>query len=550
MRKARKPTSPTQNTSPRRLRSSTKTAANSTPPEAFQKSSQTSQELIDRPRKTQKRKYAAEDEHSQERLRKDLPSASLFTAASQDLVDVWQTRGKNRSYDSEDSHSNKRRRGFVPESQLSEENLKKLERDLKKPEKRTPDEMDPGVTVSNRVLKRLPSQQASVSDLTQETASLSSKKPSVSNSVYRFLILDQAHIYIRPEPPPIEIQAQMDVIFKREIPEKRRKEISDIAKNISQKFIYKLRGAHREDDLVELVYLALLMMQKDEGTFEISRKAGIVLSLTSIYTSLRAHLDLDWNPSLKPDIQQGLFNLETLGQPKTEANDVVDSPNKRQQKGQFFPFPDASRSTMPPPAAPSKPIQDAVKTPRPDFTIGLCHSTISNALIERGLSEPMADDFLKELQREWNLCSDPTQNYLNVRFPILVIEGKSYATGTTVFEAQNQAAVSGSCMINLEQQLTDLFEGVFSNLKGRKTHLAFSICTEGPQIEFWVHYALLNSNVRRHYMNIFRTCYGSLQGGLEDFLVDVDLLMRWIKDEFLKEVADQLYQLANHAARG
>ncbi len=205
---------------------------------------------------------------------------------------------------------------------------------------------------------------------------------------------------------------------------------------------------------------------------------------------------------------------------------------------------------MPPPAAPSQSKLDAVKTPRPDFTIGLHHSTISNALIKRGLSKFKADDFLKVLQRERKLCSDPTQNFLNVRFPLLVIEGKAYATGKTVFEAQNQAAVSGGCMVNLRQQLNDLFGGVFSNLRGKKTPLAFSICTEGPQIEFWVHYALLEDNVRSHYMNIFRTCYGSLQGGLEDFLMDLERLMRWTKDDFLEEVADQLCKLAKHAARG
>lgn len=143
---------------------------------------------------------------------------------------------------------------------------------------------------------------------------------------------------------------------------------------------------------------------------------------------------------------------------------------------------------MPPPAAPSQSKQDPVNTPRPDFTTGLRHSTISNALVMRGFSKIKADDFLEVLQREQKLCSDPTQNFLNVRFPILVIEGKAYATGKTVFEAQNQAAVSGCCMVNLQQQLTDLFEGVFSNPGGGKTPLAFSICTEGPHIEFWVHY--------------------------------------------------------------
>ncbi|KAL9128541.1 MAG: hypothetical protein Q9217_002806 [Psora testacea] len=530
MRKDRNSTSPPKTASPRHKRSSTTAAANSTPSEALQKPFETSQELIDRPRKAQKRKQAAEDEYSQKRLRKDPPSASGPAAASQDLVGVWQTREKKRLYDSEDKLSYKRRPGSVPESQLSEENLKKLERDLEKLERGTPNKMDPAVTVPDRVRKRTASRQASFSDLNQDTASLRSQKSSISNSFYRYHILDQARMYIRPEPPPKDIQAQINVIFEREIPEKRRREISGIAKETSQEFINNLRGAHREDDLVELVYEALRTMHKDE-TFDFPRKA-------------------DWDPSLKPDIQQEVWDLDALGQSYNKANDVVDRFNKRRQGERSFPSPDTSQSTMPPPAAPSQSKQDAVKTPRPDFTIGLRHSTISNALIKRGLSKFKADDFLKVLQRERKLCSDPTQNFLNVRFPILVIEGKAYATGKTVFEAQNQAAVSGGCMVNLRQQLTDLFQGVFSNLGGRKTHLAFSICTEGPQIEFWVHYAWSEDNVRSHYMNIFRTCYGSLQGGLEDFLIDVERLMKWTKDDFLEEVADQLYKLANHAARG
>ena len=123
----------------------------------------------------------------------------------------------------------------------------------------------------------------------------------------------------------------MDIIFEREIPEKRRREISGIAKKTSQQFINNLRGAHIEDDLVELVYKALRMMHKDE-TLDFPRKAGTVLPLTPMYTSLRANLDLDWDPSLKPDVQQEVWDLDALGQPNNEADDVVDRPNKRQQR--------------------------------------------------------------------------------------------------------------------------------------------------------------------------------------------------------------------------
>ena len=198
------------------------------------------------------------------------------------------------------------------------------------------------------------------------------------------------------------------------------------------------------------------------------------------------------------------------------------------------------------PTATSEFTEDTIKTPRPNFTIGLRHSVIANALMERGLSKFEAEEFLEFLQSERKLCLDPTQNFLDVRFPVLVIEGKAYATEETIFEAQNQAAVSGSCMVNLRQQLTDVSYRVFPNPEDRKTHLAFSICTEGPQIEFWVHYALSEDQVRSHYMNVFRICHGSLQGGLEDFLMDVERLMEWTKDEMLNEIADQLYTLANH----
>ncbi|KAL8942975.1 MAG: hypothetical protein Q9211_001176 [Gyalolechia sp. 1 TL-2023] len=548
MRKDSKPTSPPKSASPRQLRSSKTAPADSIPSQAFQKPFIISRESTNRPRRAKKRKSAAEDRYSRKRSRRDPPSPSVPAAASQDLVGVWKTRGKKRPYESEDKHSCKRRRGSVPESQLSEENLKKLGRDLEKLEKERPREMDPAI-VADRVRKRAPSRQASVSDLNQDTSSVRSQKSSVSNSFYRYHILDKARIYIRPEPPPLEIKAQMDAIFEREIPEEKRREISGIAKKTSQDFINNLRGAHREDDLVEIVYGAIRTMHKDE-TFDFPRKAGIVLPLILINTSMGANLDLDWDPGLKPHMQEEMWNWDALDQSNDDVDDMIDRPNKRQQGERFFPSPDTSQPAMPPPAAPGQPKQDNLKTPRPDFTIGLRHSTISNALIKLGLSKFKADDFLKGLQRQRKLCSDPTQNFLNIRFPILVIEGKSYATGKTVFEAQNQAAVSGGCMVNLRQQLTDLFQGVFPNLRGRQTNLAFSICTEGPQIEFWVHYALSEDGVRSHYMNIFRTCYGSLEGGLEEFLMDVERLMTWTEDEYLNEVAEQLYKLAKHAARG
>lgn len=259
---------------------------------------------------------------------------------------------------------------------------------------------------------------------------------------------------------------------------------------------------------------------------------------------------LDWNASLKPRLQEGFWNMDIFG-PVDEAGGIVNRLSKRRQTGPTYPSPNTSNSAMPPPSTPLQSGEDTgVKTPRPDFTVGFRNSTIVNALISRGLSQVKAEDLLMTLQINGRLYSDPTQNFLNVRFPVLVIEGKAYTTGKTVFEAQNQAAVAGSSMINLQQQFADLIRRGFpESPTSTETPLAFSICTEGPHVEFWVHYASEEDNVRHHHMNIFRTCYGSLQAGLEDLLLDLERLMGWLKEEYLKNAADRLYKLADRAAR-
>ena len=179
--KVRKPLSPPKNASPRRLRSAPTAAAESPLSETFQKPSKTFQELIDRPRKAQKRKTITEDEHSQKRLRKYLPSVSLTSAVSQDSVSIWHAREEARQHDPEDKDFYNRCQGSVPEPQLSEDNLKELERDLEYLERDSPYEMDPGIIALNRVRKRTPSQRTSVSDLNKDTASQRSQKSSVSN---------------------------------------------------------------------------------------------------------------------------------------------------------------------------------------------------------------------------------------------------------------------------------------------------------------------------------------------------------------------------------
>lgn len=180
-----KPSSPLKDTQPRQLRSSATAAT------ALQKSPTPSQELIARPStRAQKRKHESEDEHSQKRSRRDLPSAPRPAA------------------DSENERLDDRRRGSEPASQLTEENLKKLKRE-------TSNNMDSMITSSGRTRKRDLSWQASSSDLNPDMVSVPSQKSSASNSFYRYHILEGANIFIHPEPPSEKIRSQLDIIYKR-----------------------------------------------------------------------------------------------------------------------------------------------------------------------------------------------------------------------------------------------------------------------------------------------------------------------------------------------
>ena len=195
---------------------------------------------------------------------------------------------------------------------------------------------------------------------------------------------------------------------------------------------------------------------------------------------------------------------------------------------------------MPPPPPPPKQDISVLKTPRPDITIGFHHSVLVEILKARDLSELEASDFLKILEDEQVLCSNPTQPELGIRFPSMVVEGKSYSTGRTIFEAQNQAAVSGSCMTNLQHNLAELTERASPGSYHSKEPLAFSICTEGPYMELWVHYTTSVDGARMYHMKLLKICHASLPGTVREFFMAVDGVMSWATSDLLDDIAKQL----------
>ena len=207
---------------------------------------------------------------------------------------------------------------------------------------------------------------------------------------------------------------------------------------------------------------------------------------------------------------------------------------------------------MPPPLPP--PLQQgvlSVKTPRPDISIGLRTAVIVNALQSQGLTKIEATDFLEELQETQDpkrsepiLCSEPTQRRLGIRFPFLPVEGKAYATGNPIFDAQNQAAVSGACALKILHDLDDLAGRARPGSHSQGQAMVFSICTEGPIHELWAHYTTTEDGVRMYNMAILKTCNAVLHDELLRFLIAVDNVMSWAIGGFLNNITKQLGQVA------
>jgi hypothetical protein len=95
-------------------------------------------------------------------------------------------------------------------------------------------------------------------------------------------------------------------------------------------------------------------------------------------------------------------------------------------------------------------------------------------------------------------------------------------------------------MTKLQHELADLTKRASHRSYDSKAPLAFSISTEGPHIELWVHYTTSQKNVRMYNMNILKTCHASLPEGVTEFLIVVDSIMSWASVDFVNDIAEQL----------
>lgn len=200
-----------------------------------------------------------------------------------------------------------------------------------------------------------------------------------------------------------------------------------------------------------------------------------------------------------------------------------------------------------------------IKTPRPDLSIGILNTTLNSRLSTEKFNEVEVEQLLRYLQAKLKsrepgkqpepiLISVPALRASDLTFPFIVVEGKAYSTGKQMFEAENQAAVSGACGLKIQLCLDELVQQANrtattsddSPTPSAPPPLFFSVCTEGPIHALWAHYTLVENGVRKFKMTLLNSCNAVRLKDLEEFLVAFYNVCSWGTGGFLDSVVERL----------
>ncbi|MCJ1251877.1 hypothetical protein MMC30_009115 [Trapelia coarctata] len=470
----------------------------------------------------------------------------------------------------EDVRPSKQSRGLAPsEHKLLEENLQKdLEAEAN--EQNLPpskdqlseknlqllngEDMDPAAN-NAPALKRTSSRR---SIAPSEAGTERTQRSSNTTAVYRHKNLAAVEIHMHAEPPDY-IQAAVDRIITAEISKERRFELRVIAQELRDGCLKNVRAQAGEDDFIDPLHTAL--------------KA---LGLKNLCT----HEKADWRGELKPVVPpQSHFSSSFMsGVQQLNVDDVLAPPRKRQQQSAGEPYmsPESSMtnapthtpasdsqesSTMP---APPPPPGSSIKTPRPDISMGIQLAALISALSSQNLNKVKARTFLTWLQNEIvqhepdgplepMLIPVPAPRALDLAFPFAVVEGKAYSTGKQIFEAENQAAVSGACGLKIQLDLDNLVDrgatgsDALPTTSNTEPPLFFTICTQGPIHELWAYWTLVEDGVRMFGSTLLDSCNALLLKQGEDFVVGLNNIGLWGLGPFMKSVVERLGTVAGKA---
>jgi hypothetical protein len=141
---------------------------------------------------------------------------------------------------------------------------------------------------------------------------------------------------------------------------------------------------------------------------------------------------------------------------------------------------------------------------------------------------------------------------MGIRFPFLVVEAKGLSLNRSLVAAQNQAAVSGACMLAILQDLHDQADGYTtsapdSHLTSREIPmLCFSIVTAGPVHEMYVHFM----HDGAFHMHCFRSCRTTLRRDAREFVYYIFQILKWGTGTYKNGIKEKLDLVPRRAGFG
>ncbi|KAH8724205.1 hypothetical protein GQ44DRAFT_740633 [Phaeosphaeriaceae sp. PMI808] len=167
-----------------------------------------------------------------------------------------------------------------------------------------------------------------------------------------------------------------------------------------------------------------------------------------------------------------------------------------------------------------------ISTPKPDIVVGL----------EDRAFAPTHRVRLAKHQSFGSILSDPHTAAMGLRFPFLITETKGLSLNGGLVAAQNQAAIGAACMLKILDDLENQAALPMTPTSPAAPQLCFSITTEGPVHELWVHFRLGEAT---HMQNIraWRTTH---QRDVRELVYCLARILKWAEDDFMKKIQEKL----------
>ncbi|KAF2734296.1 hypothetical protein EJ04DRAFT_467030 [Polyplosphaeria fusca] len=352
-----------------------------------------------------------------------------------------------------------------------------------------------------------------------------------SSTQYRSRNIADANVFVDQTPePPLDVMELLMHIFGVSV-------LEDIGRaSYDHSTSRSLVIQNKTDELAEKYCSKSRQMAKDcagEGEWKSHLLTGLMEPISELLSeTLKLSASVAWIPELRPSppsIEEILGSEPPLSNSTGPITSAAAFQMPTPLTAPTFPqTPILSTSSI----APTDTTNDdpnRISVPKPDITVGLAYTSFDR--LQRKI--------LWDLQGNSRVLSEPHQSRIGLHFPFLILEAKGLATGSNMVGAQNQAAVGGACALGILRDLQLTAQGCITcatDDQPRLRQMMFSVVTEGPIHEMWVHYGI----EEEFHMTVLRIWRTTFSKDAREFVQALGKILEWGSCEFKGSVLKAL----------